>query len=152
MRLILLIVCASLISACETAPPTITYDFATFKAVEAEPTYPSSLPSIPPLECYPSNEQCDVVGYTRASDIDALEAHKELAIGNTEVAEANAMALEVMLDREEAILAAAKAQEQITKLREEQLAWERSERLREKWYYRVLLVAIGAAGVYAASD
>jgi len=149
MRLILLIVCASLITACETTPPEFNYEFATFTAVEAESTHPSPLPKLAPLECYPSVSDCPVVGYTRLADIDALEAHKELAIGNTEVAEANAQALDTMLEREEAILAAAKAQEQITKLREEQLAWERAERVREKWYYRIMLVLVGAAG-YAA--
>ncbi len=150
MRLHWLIVCAILISACETAPPTIDSSFETFEAIDAAPTHPSPLPSIPPMQCYPDDETCVISGYTQAEDIDALEAHKELAIGNTVIAESNAQALEVMIEREGAILAAARAQERITKLREEQLAWERSERLREKWYYRLMLVLVAWAGVAAA--
>jgi hypothetical protein len=151
MRLLLLIALASLTTACSTAPPEITYDFETFKAIEAEATHPSDLPKVAPLECIPSEDNCQGVGYTRTSDVDTLETFKELAIGNTEVAGANAEAVETMLAREDAILAAAKAQEQITRLREEQLAWERAERTREKWYYRVLIVLVGAAGVAAAN-
>lgn len=151
MKLALLIACAVLTTACSTAPPSIDYTFEEFKAVEAESTPATALPSLKPLQCYPTEDACEVVGYTDGEDVDRLEAYREISESNVEVADNNAQALDVMLEREDAILAAAKAQESITKLREEQLAWERAERTREKWYYRVLIVLVGAAGVYAAN-
>jgi len=150
MRKVLLIACAVLISGCETAPPTIEYTFEEFQPIEAEPVSASALPSLTPLECYPDEEDCLIAGYRDGEDIDSLEAYQVLAEANTEIANENAQALEIMLEREQAILAAAKAQESVTRLREEQLAYERSERLREKWYYRIMIVLVGAAGVAAA--
>lgn len=151
-RQVLLIAFAILITACETAPPTIDYTFQEFKPIEAEITYPDALPMVRPLECYPSEEDCRVAGYTDPADIDALELFKIRAIGNTTIAEANANALEIMVEREEAILAASKAQESITRLREEQLAWERQQRTQDKWYYRILLGLVIGAGAYASGN
>ena len=151
MQKLLLIACAVLMTACETAPPTIEHDFETFEAIDKEVAHPIGLPSIAPLECWPSEDDCQVVGYSRGTDVDALELYKVTSDGNFVAAQYNAEALEFMLDRDKAILAAAKAQESITRLREEQLAWERSERIREKWYYRIMLILVGAAGVAAAN-
>lgn len=152
MRLVLLIAFVILTSACETTPPKIEYEFATFSPVEAEPTTPSKLPELSPLKCYPSDDDCQVAGYDEVEDIDRYERFKILADGNTEVAQANAEALELMLEREEAILAAGKAQEEMTNLYAELLAYEKQERAREKWYYRALLVVIAGAGVYASGN
>lgn len=150
MKKVLLIACAVLITACESTPPSIEYTFEEFQPIEAEPVAASTLPKLARLECYPDAEDCLVVGYRDGEDVDTLEAYRELAQANTDIANENAQALEIMLEREQAILAAAKAQESVTRLREEQLAYERAERLREKWYYRIMIVLVGAAGVAAA--
>lgn len=149
MRLTLLIAFAILMSGCETTPPAYVYEFATFEKIEEDATYPSELPILAPFECG-EDPACPVAGYTRATDIDTLERFKELAKGNTEIAETNADIINTLLEREEAILAAAKAQEQIANIREEQLQWERQEATRQKWYYRAMIVLVGAAGVYAS--
>lgn len=151
-RLALLIALASLTTACETAPPTIHYDFETFEAVNTEVADPIPLDRPATLKCYPSEEDCRIVGYTTEAEIDALERFKIQAEGNTEIAKANADGARFMMAREEAILAASKAQESITRLREEQLAFERSERRKEKWYYRALIGILIGAGAYASGN
>lgn len=150
---LLLIAFAILIVGCSSNRPDVApYEFQTFESVNAEITRPSELPDVAPLECWPSQDDCRVAGYTNPDDVKALDVFKILAEGNTEVAADNAQALAIMVEREEAILAAAKAQESITRLREEQLAWERRERQREKWYYRILLGVSIAAGLYASGN
>ena len=152
MRLTLLVAFAILMAGCESTPPTIDHEFETFEAIDAKVTFPDKLPRIVPLKCYPSEEECRVVGYTDSRSIDELEIYKTYAEGNTLIAEANADTATALIQREAAILAASKAQEGLTRLREEQLAWERSERRKDKWYYRVMIVLIGGAAVYASGN
>lgn len=154
MRLILPIAFAILISACETTPPELAHTFEEFEAVseDVKAVWPNELPKIKSLECYPSNEDCKIAGYTDMADIDTFETFKELAIGNTEIADNSADAIDDLLERDEAMLAAAKQQEQITNLREEQLAYVRQLQRQEKWYYRGMLALIGAAAFLAAGN
>jgi len=150
MRQAWLIACAILISGCEVAPPTITHDFETFEPINREAVYPNPLPKLAPLQC--PDEECSVAGYDNERDIDTFETFKELASGNTEVAEANAELVTTLLQREVEILSAAKSQEVITKLREEQLAWSESQRTKDKWFYRFVLTIVGGAAVYSAAQ
>lgn len=152
MKHLLLIASAILITACETTPPIELETFEAFEAIDAEVTYPAVLPKIRDLECYPgeTDDDCKVAGYTSAADIDIFEAYKIRAEGNTGIAQGNAEALEYVLEQAAELVAAGKAAENITKIREEQLANERKLRQQDKWYYRLMLLFVGAAGVYAA--
>lgn len=152
MRHLLLVALAISITACETGSPPIEFTFDNFELIEAEAEYPKPLGKIRDLECYPGEgEDCKVAGYTSGTDIDALEAYKIRAEGNTEVAQANAEAVDGLLAQQAELVAAGIAEENMRKIREEQLAWERQQRQREKWYYRLMLLLVGAAGVYSAN-
>jgi hypothetical protein len=155
MKHLLLIAFAILITACETAPPPIEFTFEKFELIEAEAEYPKELGRIKDLECYPGEEvdednPCQVAGYTRSDDIDALEAYKIRAEGNTDVAQANAEAIDSLLGQAAELVSAGIASENIQKIREEQVQTERRARQQEKWYYRLMLLLVGAAGVYAS--
>jgi len=152
MKHLSLIAFAILITACETAPPPLEFTFEEFETIEAEATYPDELPKLKPLECYPGGEEddCTVAGYTLPEDIDALEAYKIRAEGNTAVAQANAEALDGSLEQAAELVAAGRAQEHIAKIREEQLRHERMLRQQDKWYYRIMLALAGAALVVTA--
>lgn len=153
MKHLWLVAFAILITACETAPPSIEFTFEKFELIEAEAEYPKELGKIKDLECYPgeSDAECKVAGYTSAADIDALEAYKIRAEGNTEVAHQNAVAIDALLGQAAELVSAGIASENIQKIREEQLQSERAARLREKWYYRLMLVLVGGAGVIASN-
>jgi len=151
MKHLLLIASMILIAACETTPPPIEFTFENFELIEASAEYPDELGKIKDLECYPGEgDDCKVAGYSSGNDIDALEAYKIRAEGNTEIAQGNAEAVDLLLAQQAELVAAGIASENIQKIREEQLAWEKQERQREKWYYRLMLVLVGAAGVYAS--
>ena len=151
MKHLWLIASAILMTACETVPPPMEFTFEEFKTIEAEVTYPEELPKLRELECYPGEaDECKIAGYTSTRDIDVFETYKIRAKSNTTIAQGNAEALEAVLEQADELVAAGKAQEQITRIREEQLYTERALRVREKWYYRAMLVLVGAAGVFAA--
>lgn len=152
MRLLLLSVFAILTAACETTPPTIDYTFEEFEPIESEIVDPTPLPSLPKLQCFPSDDDCQVAGYSTTNDIDEFERYKIISEANSEIATANTETAKLLIEREEAILAAAKAQETITNLREEQLDFERKMRQQEKWYYRVLLGLVIGASAYASGN
>lgn len=153
MKHLLPIALAILITACESMPPPLEFTFENFELIEAQAEYPKELGKIKDLECYPgeSDADCKVAGYTSADDIDALEAYKIRAEGNTEVAHHNAVAVDALLGQAAELVSAGIASENIQKIREEQLQSERQARLREKWYYRLMLLLVGAAGVYASN-
>lgn len=151
MRTILLVACAILTTACETTSPIdIPPNFRNFKVEQRQATTPDELPDLHPLECYPSEADCKIVGYADPQDVDTLHRYKIRAEGNTKIAAENAAALDATNGEVAQLVEAGKAQENIARIREDQLQYERSERLREKWYYRVMLVLVGAAGVYAS--
>ena len=149
MKHLLLIAFVFLMMGCETAPP-MEFTFEKFETIEAEVTYPEELPKIRELECYPNVDQCKIAGYTSSDDIDVFEVYKVRAESNTSIAQGNAEALDAVLAQAEELVAAGQAQEQITRIREEQLFTERSLRQQDKWYYRAMIVLVGVAGVYAA--
>ena len=151
MKRVLLIAFAILTTACETTPPPIDFGFEDFKPVQAEVTYPSTLPKISPLECWPSEVNCQVVGYTSSTDIDKLDAYKILAESNTALATLNAEVIELVLEQADELVVAGKASEQIWKIREEQLMRERIMRQQDKWYYRLLLLGVITAGALTAN-
>ena len=142
-----LIVLAISITACETIPEPIEFTFHNLELITAEVEHPKELGKIRDLECYPSTQDCQIAGYTSGDDIDALEAYKIRAEGNTEVAANNADAIKLLLEQQQELVAAGIASENIQKIREEQLRFERQERIKEKWYYRLMLLIVGAAGV-----
>ncbi len=146
------IVCVILISGCETAPPTINYTFQEFKSIEAEATEPLPLPDLVPLECYPSEEECNVVGYKSPENVAKLEIYTTAAKSNTAIAEGNATIINTLIARDAELISAGQAQETITALRMEQLAWERQERIRDRWFYRIALTLVTIAAIDAASD
>lgn len=139
-------------TACATSPePEYEYTFQTFEALDKEPVYASELPELSELECYPSADDCQVVGYTDGEDVDKLEAYTVLAESNSANTNTNAEIVQTMLEREAVIIAAGRDQENITNFVEQQLAWEREQRNREKWYYRLLLGIVTVAGMFAGS-
>lgn len=152
MKHLLLIAFAILITACETAPPPLEFTFEKFETIEAEVTYPAELPKIAKLKCYPGegDGNCKIVGYVDAADIDRLAAYKIRAEGNTTIAQANAEALESVLKQTAELVAAGQAEENITKIREEQLSTERMLRQQDKWFYRGMLALAGLAIVFVA--
>ena len=151
MKLLWPIVCAILITACETGPPPLDLStFEEFKTIEAEVTYPDALPKIKELECYPNEDDCKVAGYTSTADVDVLEAYKIISEGNTGIAQANAEAIDSALEQSADLVAAGIAAEKISEIREEQLRIERQLRQQEKWYYRAMLALAGVAIVITA--
>lgn len=137
--------------ACVPTPPTIDFTFEEFKIVEAEVTYPEELPRIRDLECYPGEgDQCEVSAYSNIADIDTLDLYKIRAESNTTIAENNAIALEATLGKANQLVLAGRSQENITKIIQEQLAASEAQRIRDKWYYRGLLVLLGGAIVLTA--
>lgn len=151
MKHLLLVVLAISITACETIPEPKEFTFAEVELIDAEAEHPKELGTIKDLECWPGEgDECEIAGYSSADDIDALESYKIRAEGNTEVAEANANTVDLLLEQQAEFVAAGIASENIQKIREEQLAWERAKRQQEKWYYRLMLLVVGAAGVYAS--
>lgn len=153
MKHLWLIAFAILMTACETVPPPIEFTFEKFETIDQKVTYPEELPKIRDLQCYPgeSDAECKIAGYTSSADIDVFETYKIRAESNTAIAQGNAEALESTIQQTEELVAAGRAQENITKIREEQLQFERWQRQIDKWYYRALLVLVGAAGIYAAN-
>ena len=147
MRLILVPFFLFLV-ACQTAPPPITFEFENFELETLTASSPRILGSIAPLSCFPSDTDCRAVGYSDTGDVDALEAYKIIAEGNTEIAEANAATVDLLKQQVELLVAAGKATEHIQKIREEQLAWEREQRTRETWFYRAFIAVLVVAGVY----
>ncbi len=154
MKVLWLIAFAILISGCETTPPIdFGSTFADYQTTEKEVTYAKELPKIEKLQCYPDEgDQCHIVGYTSTDDIDRLETYKIRSEANVTIANENATALEYILEENKELVAAGRAQENITKIREEQLQFEKAERMREKWYYRLMLILIGGAGIYASGN
>ena len=150
MKRVWLIAFAILITACETVPP-IEFGFDDFEPVTAEVTYPSTLPKISPLQCYPTESDCKVVGYKLSSDIDKLEAYQVLADSNTDIAALNAKALELAIQQSAELVIAGKANENLWKIREEQLIRERRLRQQDKWYYRILLLGAVVVGAVSAN-
>ncbi len=154
MKALWLIAFAILITGCETTPP-VDFDttFADYEITEKEVTYAEELPKIKKLQCYPGEgDSCRIVGYTSTDDIDRLETYKIRSEANVTIANENATALEYILGENKELVAAGRSQEIITKFIQERLQFEKAERLREKWYYRLMLVFVGAAGIYASGN
>ncbi len=138
-----------LMAGCATSPPPIDWGFENFETVDAEAEFPRELPTIRPLGCLPSPEDCQLVGYTTTAEVDVLEAYKITAEGNTEIAQANAEVVNLLIQQQKELVAAGVAEENIRKIREEQLSWTRSEMEKQKWFYRGVLVLLAAVGIYA---
>jgi len=153
MKLVWLIASAILITACEATPPPIEFTFEKFEAIEATVTYPEELPKLQELECYPGEgDACKIAGYSTEAALDTFAAYKIRATSNTTIAQNNGEALQTVLEQNEELIGAGKAAENIYKIREEQLQYERRQREIEKWYYRGLIAIVTGAAIYAGSN
>ena len=151
MRHLLLAVLAALMIGCEPSPPILDNTFAEFQVTDKEVTSPEVLPKLIPLDCFPEEgDGCQIAGWTSTDSIDTFENYKIISESNTEIAQANAEGLQTAIEEIKELVYAGREQEKITQIREEQLQFERTQRQIEKWYYRVMLVLVGAAGVYAS--
>jgi hypothetical protein len=137
-------------TACETTKPPIDFSFATFETIEAEVTHPQELPRLRDLECYPSAAECNVAGYSNTADVDTLELYSIRAAANTEIAEQNAIALDATIRKANAFVVAGRSQENITAILQDELAFEKEQRQRDRWYYRGLLALSAVAIVFIA--
>lgn len=80
------------------------------------------------------------IPWTSANCWQRLDVFEDVAIGNQELAQLNA---DIARDSDEAydhILSAAKSQQQISQIREEQLEIERRDHLLDNWFYRIIIV------------
>lgn len=151
MRHLWLIALSLLMTACETIRPPIDFTFEEFELVTADVTYPEELPKMAKLECYPGEgDECLVSAYSRIEDVDTFELYLIRADSNTTIAEQNAVALDATLEKANQIVLAGRSQENITKIIQEQLANSESQRKRDKWYYRGMLILMGGAVIVVA--
>lgn len=151
MKLLWLIALSLSTIACETTGPPIDFTFEEFEIVEAEVQYPEELPKIVKLECYPGpGDDCEVSAYSRIEDVDTFELYLIRAESNTTIAAENSIALEATLEKANQMVLAGRSQENITKIIQEQLSFSESQRRRDKWYHRGMMILMGGAVVIVA--
>lgn len=133
MKALMILLTGLYLAGCTTEPVQLpNWELAARTPVPI--TDPTPLPDIciPPfesLECYK-----------------ALDAFDIVAIGNTEIAQANADALRKTEAGYDALIEAGKLQQQLSQIRQEILEQERRAHMYDKWFYQGI-IALGLLAV-----
>lgn len=133
-----LILLIALISAsCATEPVELPdWDLAERQPIEVTEPLP-----LPKLCAIPANGSWSVECWQK------LDAHDLVATANTSIAQENATALERSDESYDALLGAAKVQQELSQIRQEMLERERQAHTWDNWFYRgfIALILIGVA-------
>lgn len=132
------------LTGCSSTPQEMPITFGDFEKVDESATYPDPLPKM--------NLGLFNCGSNVCIDPDAtsrIERYSIIAEGNTELATANAKALEATNKKANSFIDAGISMEYLIQLREEQLENERREHQQDLWYHRgiigLFLIAAGVA-------
>jgi len=116
--------------------------FTDISNIQRDVTYPTELPKLPKFACL--NEiPCDRIVFL-ADQFILIEQYKEISVGNKELAQANAEAIEASMIANDYLIQAGTMSERMTQMTAEMLREEQYQHSIDIWFYRGALLLLGA--------
>lgn len=142
MKRLAILLIAGIVAGCATTPTPSPWNIP---KIEDAATQPADLPTLPEAQVIRS-DGVEYLAFTRGG-AGVLQAFVETAESNTEIAAANAAALDATSEGYNSLIDAGASQRRLADLRQELLEEERRAHKVDSWLYRALLGVAAVAGL-----